>query len=151
MDNLVPLTEDLLIEGHLLDIFRGLEGIMRADKDIAAGESFAEADWAVLNNSDELEAPGATPVANTFPVWAGNAEGRTDVHATGKATIIMGGRFFYRTSKYNSALNYSSGDPLTVKDLGGGEKVPTLAGGSDPVLARVHKVPAGGIMEIQVL
>ena len=151
IDNLVPLQEDLLLDVHCLDIIKGLEGVIRMDKAIADGESFAEGDWAVLNDSDELVAPSATPVINTYPVWAGNADGRTDVHATGKATILMGGRFLYRTTKFDPAPSYSVGDALTVKDLGGGEMVPTAAAGSEPILAIVHKVPANGIMEIQVL
>lgn len=150
-ENLVPLSQDLTADDHLLDIFKGLEGVIRDDKTIADGQSFAEGDWAVLNNSDELEAPGATPVANTYPVWAGNAEGRSDVHATGKATILLGGRFFYRTTKFDTAQTYNTGDYLTVKDLGGGERVPTLQAGSEPKLAKVHKVPANGVMEIEVL
>ncbi len=150
-DNLVPLQEDLLLDTHKLDIFKGLEGIIRFDKTIADGEVFAEGDWAVLNDSDELEAPSATPVANTYPVWAGNAEGRTDVHATGMATVLMGGRFFYRTTKFDTNPSYSVGDALTVKDLGGGEMVPTAAAGGEAVLARVHRVPANGIIEIEVL
>lgn len=151
IDNLVPLQEDLLLSEHKLDIFKGLEGIVRQDKKFAEGELFAEGNWAVLNDSDELEAPTATPVANTYPVWAGNAEGRTDVHATGMLTIVMGGRFWYRTTMYDTAPTYSVGDALTVKDLGAGEMVPTKATGTEAVLARVYKVPANGIMEIEVL
>lgn len=150
-ENLVPLTQDLLDPEYKLEIIRGLEGLIRVDKTIADGEIFDEGDWAVLNNNDELVAPTATPVANTFPVWSGNAEGRSDVHATGKATILMGGRFVYKTSKYDTAPSYNTGDALTVKDLGGGEMVPTIQSGTEPVLARVHKVPAGGFMEIEVV
>ena len=150
-ENLVPLTQDLLLEDHKLDIIRGLEHLIRVDKKIGAGESFAEGDWAVLNNNDELVAPAATPVANTFPVWAGNAEGRSDVHATGKATILMGQSFIYRTSKFDSNPTYNVGSPLTVKDLGAGELTPTLQSGTEPILARVVAVPADGVMEIQVL
>lgn len=151
IENMVPLQEDLLLSTHKLDIFKGLENVIRMDKKISAGEVFAEGNWAVLNDSDELEAPTATPVANTYPVWAGNANGRTDVHATGMATCLMGGRFFYRTDMFDSAPSYSVGDGLTVKDLGAGEMVPTKASGTEPVLARVHRVPAAGVMEIEVL
>jgi len=149
--NLVPLQEDLTLDQHLLDIVRGLENLIREDLTIAVGESFAEGDWAVINNNKELEAPGAAPVANTVPVFAGNAEGRSDVHATGKATCCRGGRFIYRTQKFDATPAYNVGDSLTVKDLGAGERVPTLASGSDPVLARVSSIPASGIMEIEVL
>jgi hypothetical protein len=150
-DNLVPLQEDLLIDTPKMDIFRGLESLIRVDEKIAAGASFEEGDWAVLNDSNELVAPTTTPVANTFPVWAGNAEGRSDVHATGKATVLKGGRFFYRTTKFDPAPNYHNGSPLTVKSLGGDERVPTLATGTEPVLARVAAVAVNGVMDIQVL
>lgn len=150
-ENLVPLQSDLTQDEYKLEIVRGLEGLIREDKKIAEGESFSEGDWAVLNNNNELESPSASPVANTFPVWAGNGDGRSDVFATGKATILRGGRFLYKTSKFDPAPSYNVGDGLTVKDLGGGEKVPTLASGSDPVVARVSAIPANGIMEIQVL
>jgi len=150
-ENLVPLQSDLTKDTYLLEVVRGLENIFRVDHAIAAGESFGEGDWAVINNLGELESPTATPVANTVPVFAGNAEGRSDVHATGKATVIKGGRFFYKTEKFDAAPSYNVGDDLTVKDLGGGERVPTLAAGSDPVLARVSAIPAAGIMEIEVL
>ena len=150
-ENLVPLTQDLLEPDYKLDIIRGLEDLMRVDKKIADGELFEEGDWAVLNDNDELVAPTATPVANTYPVWAGNAEGRSDVHATGKATILMGGRFIYKTAKFDSNPSYSVGSPITVKDLGAGEMTPTLQSGSEPVLGRVVAVPSNGVMEIQVL
>lgn len=150
-ENLVPLQEDLTKETPLLEIVRNLENLIREDKKIAEGETFGEGDWAVINNNGELEAPAATPVYNTVPVWCGNAEGRSDVHATGKATILRGGRFIYRTTKFDTASSYNVGDGLTVKDLGEGERVPTLAAGSDPVLARVSAIPANGVMEIEVL
>lgn len=150
-ENMVPLQEDLTQELYLLDIVRGLEGLIREDKKIAEGEVFGEGDWAVINNNGELEAPAATPVANTVPVWCGNGEGRSDVHATGKATILRSGRFIYRTTKFDLAPAYNVGDNLTVKDLGAGERVPTIASGTDPVLARVSAIPANGILEVEVL
>jgi hypothetical protein len=150
MENTVPLTQDLLVDTPLLEIIRGLEGLQRVDETIADGESFAEGDWAVLNNDGELEAPGATPVKNCFPVWAGNSEGRSDVAATGKATILKGGRFIYRTSKYDKTQSYAAGDELTVKDLGAGERVPTKAAGAEVVLAVVDKV-VGDFLEIEVV
>jgi len=150
-ENLAPLTADPFEPDYKLDIIRGLEHLIRVDKTIAEGEVFAEGDWAVLNDNDELVAPSATPVPNTYPVWAGNAEGRSDVHATKKATILMGQSFIYKTSKFDANPAYTVGAPLTVKDLGGGEMTPTLQSGSEPILARVVAVPTSGIMEIQVL
>ena len=145
-ENMVPLKEDLLLDTHALDIVRGLEGVQRADEKIAEGETFGEGDWAVLNDDAELETPGAAGVLNCFPVWAGNEEGRTDVAATGMATVLKGGRFMYRTSKYDKGQSYVAGDKLTVKN----GKVPTKAGGSDAVLAVVDKVE-GELLLIRVL
>jgi hypothetical protein len=150
MENVVPLTQDLLVDTPKLEIIRGLELIQRVDEKFAEGEVFAEGDWAVLNDDGELEAPGATPKKNCYPVWCGNAEGRTDVLATGKLTIIKGGRFIYRTSKYDKTVTYSAGDALTVKDLGAGERVPTKAAGAEVVLAYVDKI-VGDFLEIEVV
>jgi hypothetical protein len=150
-ENLAPLSKDLFEPDYKLEIIRGLEHLIRVDKTIADGEVFAEGDWAVLNDNDELEAPSATPVANTYPVWAGNAEGRSDVHATKKATILMGQSFIYKTAKFDANPVYTVGAPITVKDLGAGEMVPTLQSGSEPILGRVVAIPANGVMEIQVL
>lgn len=151
MENLVPLQEDLTQETPLLSVVRGLEDLIREDIDIADGESFAEGDWAVINSDYELEAPTATPVHNCVPVWAGNAEGRSDVHGTGKATCLRKSRgFIYRTTKFNSLVTYSVGDAITVKDLGAGERVPTKAGGTEAVLGRVSKVVSETVLEIEV-
>ena len=147
---LVPVQVDLTKEDNLLDIIRGLENVQREDAVLADTATFAEGDWAVLNDSNELEAPSATPVFNTYPVWAGNNEGRSDVAATGKATIILND-FIYRTTKFDDTQTYNVGDGLTIKDLGGGERVPTLVSGSQPVIARVKSIPANGIMDIQVI
>lgn len=151
MENLVPLQEDLLADTPKLDVIRGLEDLIREDIAIADGEVFGEGDWAVINSDYELEAPGSTPVHNCVPVWCGNKEGRSDVHATGKATVLRKSRgFIYRTSKFNSAVSYAAGDAITVKDLGAGEKVPTKAGGSEAVLGRVSKVVSETVLEIEV-
>lgn len=151
-ENLLPLTEDLLNETPLLEVIRGLEGLFREDIPMAAGESFAEGDWAVINNDYELEAPGATPSRACVPVWAGNSEGRSDVHATNKATVLRRTRgFIYRTTKFDGTQTYAVGDNLTVKDLGSGERVPTKAAGAEAVLARVSKVVSEDMLEIEVL
>lgn len=146
-ENLVPLTEDLTKEDNKLNIIRGLEQLQRVDKTIADGESFREGEYAVLTDSDELVSPGASSVSNCFPVWAGNAEGRSDVHATGKATILMGQGFIYRTSVFNDAETYSVGDGITCKD---NSKIPTLASGNDKILGRVVGVSEEGLLEIKV-
>ena len=149
--NLAPLQEDLLEETPLLEVIRGLEGAIREDIALAEGESFAEGEWAVINADYELEAPGATGVANCVPVWAGDAEGRSDVHATGKLTVLRRARgFIYRTTRFDKGETYAVGDALTVKSLGNGSRVPTKAGGSDAVLARVSKVLSQDVLEIEV-
>lgn len=151
-ENLVPLQEDLLLETPLLEVIRGLEDLIREDITIADGETFEEGDWAVINDDYELEAPGASPVHNCVPVWAGNAEGRSDVAATGKATVLRRARpFIYRTSKFNTSASYNVGDALTVKDLGGGEKTLTKAAGAEAVLARVSKVVSNSVLEVEVV
>lgn len=148
-ENMVPLTEDLTKSTYLLDIIRGLEGIIPIDKKIADGVVLAEGDWAVLADDDTLGEPGAAAVANTYPIWAGNADERSDVHATGKATMLQGGRFIYRTTMFGASLSSASvGSPITVK----GGKLPVLGvEGTDVILARVFKMAANGIMEIEVL
>jgi len=151
-ENLVPLQEDLLNETPLVEVIRGLENAVREDIAIADGEVFAEGDWAVINDDYELEAPGATPVHNCALVWAGNSEGRSDVAATGKATVLRRTRgFIYRTSKFNTSLTYNSGDALTVKDLGGGERILTKQAGTEAVLARVSKVVSESVLEVEVV
>lgn len=147
-ENMVPLTQDLTEESHKLDIIRGLEGVIRIDKDIADGVTLAEGQWAVLKDDDTLDVPAATPVANTYPIWAGNADGRSDVHATGKATMLQGGRFIYRTTMFDASLASASvGTAITVKASG----LPTAQAGTEVVLARVFKMAANGIIEIEVL
>ena len=148
-ENMVPLTEDLTKSTYLLDIIRGLEGIIPIDKKIADGVVLAEGDWAVLADDDTLGEPGAAAVANTYPIWAGNAEGRSDVHATGKATMLQGGRFIYRTTKFGTGVDAAPvGTPLTIK----GGKLPVVGvEGTDVILARIFKSLAGGVVEIEVL
>ena len=151
-ENLVPLSSDLTQDEYKLEVIRGLEGLIRVDKSIEDGKSFSEGDWAVLSNADELTEAGATGVSNCYPVWCGNGDGRSDVHATGKATILMGGRFIYKTSKFVGS-GFSVGDELTVKATGnpGEQLLPSAAGLGDAVVAKVHKVDAAGLMEIEVL
>lgn len=146
---IVPITEDLRKEDLRMDIIKGIERVNYKDEKLASGLSCAMGDWLVLNNSGVLEAPGATAVPNTYPVVVGNDQ--YDAQATGQATILIAGGFIYRTVKFAPG-SYTVGMSLTVKDLGGGEMVPSQAGGGDPVMARVYKAPdAKGVMEIEVL
>lgn len=145
----VPVAEDLTTEVNTLSIIRGLENMHRVDKKLGSGVSLLEGEWAVLNDDDTLSRPSATPKANTYLVFAGT--NRFDSHATGQATILMASDLVVRTSRYDAAQSYSVGDALTVKDLGGGEAVVTKQAGVEPVLARVTKVPAAGVMEYEVI
>lgn len=144
-----PISEDLRKEDQRMDIIKGIEKLNLKDEKLAAGVDAEAGDWLVKDDTETLVAPGVTAVANTFPVWVGNDQ--LDSQATGQATVVTSGGFIYRTTKF-AAGSYSAGDNLTVKDLGGGEVVPSAAGGSDPVLARVYTAPdAAGVMEIHVL
>lgn len=142
----VPVSEDLTTEDTALSILRGLENMHRVDKTVGDGVSLTKGMWAVLGDDDQLGLPSATAKANTYLVFAGTD--RFDSHATGKATVIMASGLIVRTSMYNDGETYSVGAKLTVKSADG--KV-TLQTGSEPVLAYVTKVPAGGVIEYEVV
>jgi hypothetical protein len=110
----------------------------RADKPLAAGVSLGLGEWGVLGADGKVSRAASTPVAQTYLVFAGSD--RFDVKATGQVTLIMNSPIVARTSVYNTAVSYSVGDYLTVKNLGGGESGLTKAAGSDAKLARVQAV-----------
>lgn len=146
-ERFVPVTEDLRLPDQRFDIVKGLEIVtqMLADKKLADGETAEQGKWMVLNDSDELVTPTTTAVANCFPVWSGT-EG-FDSKATGAATVIMGGGYRVQTNMY-VAGSYANGQALTVKNTDGKLEA---AAGSDPVVARVVKVPgADNVMEVLV-
>lgn len=146
-ERIVPITEDLRKEDHRFDIIKGIEQVKSKDEVMVSALATAgveAGDWAV-KGANGLEAPGASAVANTYPVWVGNDQ--YDAVATGKATIIIGGGFVYRTTKFATGT-YTAGQNLTVK----GGKVPCAAEEGDPILCRVYSAPdAAGVMEILVL
>lgn len=146
-----PIAVDLRQTDNRLNIVKGIEFVKPKDEVMQAavvtGGTDA-GDW-LVKGAGGLSYPTTTAVANTFPVWVGNDQ--YDSQATGNATLLLGGGFIYRTTKY-VAGSYVEGQNLTVKNLGGGERVPSSAGGSDPILARVYTAPdAQGVMEILVL
>jgi len=161
MENMTPLSADLTKPDYSFDIVRGLESLVRVDKSIGIDPAttktalFSEGQWGKLTDTGAVVPATATASANTFPIFAGNASGRSDVHATGMVTLLMGGRFIYKTTQYDTsvaAASYVSGAPLTVKAVVGFDRVPTLAAGADVVLARVVTPPtAAGVMEIEVV
>jgi len=146
-----PIGVDLRKEDNRLNIVKGIEFLKIKDEFMTAAVKTGgttAGDW-LVKGAGGLAYPTTTAVANTYPVWVGNDQ--FDAQATGNATILLAGGFIYRTSKY-VAGSYVEGQNLTVKDLGGGERVPSAAGGSDPILARVYTAPdANGVMEILVL
>jgi hypothetical protein len=139
---IAPISVDLRTEDLRMDIIKGIEHLNIQDEalnSVLQGQDLVETgDWLVLESDNTLNVPTTTAVANTFPVWVGNDQ--YDSQATGQATIILGGGFLYRTTKFVPGT-YTNGQALTVKDLGGGERVPSAASGSDPVLCRVYKTP----------
>lgn len=136
----VPVGEDLTKEEGKLSILRGLENMHRVDKPLADGADFALGEWAVLQADGTLARPGATPVPQSYLVFAGTD--RFDVAATGQVTIIMASEVIAKSSQFDSGVSYAVGDALTVKDLGGGEAVLTKQAGTESVLARVLEVGA---------
>jgi hypothetical protein len=143
MGNVVPVATDLTLPESRLNILRGFEKMHRVDHKIGAGVSLELGDWAVLNNNGELVAPGATSVANTYPVIAGND--RFDSKITGQATVVMNSPIIAKTAKM-VAGSYNVGSELTVKNLGAGEKILSIAAVGDYVLARVVEVGNGYIV-----
>lgn len=138
---IAPVGEDLTTEETRLSILRGLERMHRVDKPYDTNASFVMGEWAVLNASGKLERAGATPVPNTYLVFAGTD--RFDAKATGQCTVIMGSQVIAKTSQYDDGASYAVGDYLTVKDLGGGESSLTAHTGGEVAVAKVVEVGAG--------
>jgi hypothetical protein len=57
--------------------------------------------------------------------------------------MVMESKIIVKTTQFDVGATYHVGDYLTVKDLGGGEAVPTLATGTEPRLAKVIEVGDG--------
>lgn len=146
-----PIAEDLRKEDMKFDIVKGIEHINYVDGKWAPGKDVAveEGDWVTKTNVGYDIIAGGNGVANVYPVVTGN--NRYDAIATGNVTIAHGGGFIYKTTKFVPGA-YNVGANLTVKDLGAGEKVPSLAGANDAIVARVEEFDAAkGIMTISVL
>jgi hypothetical protein len=149
---IVPITEDLRTEDSRMDIIKGIEKLNPKDEvmtSAVAAAGCSAGDW-LVKGANGLELAGGTAVANTYPVWVGNDQ--LDAVASGKATILVGGHYIYRTTKY-VAGSYTAGMNLTVKDTGGtSAKLLQAAGGTDPILARVYTAPdSKSVMEVRVL
>lgn len=146
-----PITEDLRAEDKKFDIVKGIEHINYVDGKWVPGKNVAveEGDWVTKTNDGYDVIAGGNGVPNVYPVVEGN--NRYDAIATGNVTVAHGGGFMYETKKFVPGA-YTVGANLTVKDLGGGEKVPSLAGANDAIVARVEEFNAAtGVMKISVL
>ena len=139
-NRIAPVTEDLTTAEDNFEIIRGWEKMHRVDKPLSVGAAFLSGEWAVLNNTGELERAPASPTEATalYLVIAGTD--RFDVAANNAATIVMASQVVVRTKRYNTGGSYTVGAILTVKDLGGGESVVTPHSGSEPKVARVTAV-----------
>jgi len=149
---IAPISVDLRAEESKLDIIKGLENVstMAKDEPLAASVvvDIDQGEW-MVKSAAGLALPGVVPVANTYPVLTGNTQ--FDSLATGQLTILIGGGFIYRTTKFVPG-SYTVGQNLTVKDLGAGQRVPSAAGAGEPIVGRVYTAPdSEGVMEIEVL
>ena len=145
---IVPVAEDLTTEELGLSIIRGLETMKRVDKKFADGVEFLAGEWAVLQDDQTCVRASASPVPNTYLVFLGTD--RFDSHATGQITLLMNSIVMAKTTRYDKNPSYSTGDYLTVKDLGGGESMLTLQSSAEPKLAKVIEV-ADGVMTFETL
>lgn len=143
-----PITVDLRAEDLKLDIVKGLETVKYIDGKLDAGD-VEQGDWVRKTSTGFAVPQVGNAVAHVFPVVTGNTQ--FDALATGNVTVAVTGGFIYKTKKFVAGA-YSVGQNLCVKDLGAGEKVPSAAGGSDAVVARVWSYDSvKGIMEVLVL
>ena len=146
-----PITVDLRKQSYLFDIIKGLEHVNYLDAPLASG-NFAPGDWCVKTSNGFAPPATGNAAANVYPVVVGNNE--YDSLATGNITVIEGGGFMYNTTKLVAA-SYSLGQNLCVKDLGGGEQIPSAAGASDAVVARVYDLSiitgVGNVYTVEVL
>lgn len=146
---IAPISEDLRKEDTRMDIVKGIEHVNYKDEACPSSLSLEAGDWVEKTATGVAAPANAAGKPNVYPVLVGNDQ--LDSQATGKVTLAIGGGFVYRTTKY-VAGSYTVGQNLTVRSLGGGEKVPSAAGGSDAIVARVYNAPdAKGVMEILVL
>lgn len=145
-----PISVDLRAEDKGFNIIKGIEHVNYKDEALYDKTlSVLPGEW-MTKTANGLEVPGSgNAVGNVYPVVVGNSQ--YDAVATGQLTILVGGGFIYETNKFATG-SYTVGQALCVKDLGSGERVPSAAGGSDAIVARVYAYDAAkGLMQIQVL
>jgi hypothetical protein len=151
-----PITVDLRNppSQYYFDIIKGLENINYVDAPLLnpTTTNFAPGDWAWKQTGGFAPPPTGNAPANVYPVVVGNNE--YDSLATGNISVIEGGHFMYNTTKL-VAGSYTLGQNLCVKNLGGGEQIPSAAGTNDAVVARVYDMNVitgiGNVYTVEVL
>lgn len=145
-----PITVDLRAENYDFNIYKGIEHVNYIDGALVDTTlSVTPGDWMTKSASGFVVPATGNAVPNVYPVVVGNNE--YDSIATGDLTVAAGGGFIYQTKKYVPG-SYTVGMNLCVKNLGGGERIPSPAGGSDAIVARVFDLnTVTGVMLIQVL
>jgi hypothetical protein len=145
-----PISVDLRAQDNSFDIVKGIEHINYQDYPLVVPTLNVQPGmWMTLSTAGLVAPATGNAVANVFPVVVGNNE--YDSIATGDLTVAVGGGFIYRTSQY-VAGSYTVGQNLCVKNLGAGEMVPSAAGGSDAIVARVMAIDTvKNVMTILVL
>lgn len=138
---IAPVGEDLTKEALNLEILRGIEKMFRVDKKVGSGVSLKAGEHAVLGNDGVLSRPGATPVAETYLVFAGTD--RFDSKATGQVTIIMNSALVVKTDLYDVTQSYNVGDYLTSKNRGLGQADLTKAAVGEFSVGQVTEVGSG--------
>lgn len=145
-----PISVDLRAEDLSFDIIKGIEKLNYQDGALVDPTlSVTPGDWMTIASNGFVVPASGNAVANVYPVIVGNNQ--YDSIATGNLTVAVGGGFMYRTTKY-VAGSYTIGQNLCVKNLGGGERIPSAAGGSDAIVARVYALDTvKNVMTILVL
>jgi len=145
-----PITVDLRAPDLDFDIIKGIEHVNYQDGALVDKTlTVAPGDWMTKASNGFVVPATGNAVPNVYPVCVGNTQ--YDSIATGDLTVIVNGGFLYQTNKF-VAGSYTVGQNLCVKDLGGGERVPSAAGSNDAIVARVYDYDSvKGIMTIQVL
>jgi hypothetical protein len=145
-----PISVDLRAPDLSFDIVKGIEHINYQDYPLVDPTlTVTPGDWMTLSSSGLVVPATGNAVPNVFPVIVGNNQ--FDSIATGNLTVGIAGGFVYQTTKY-VAGSYTVGQNLCVKNLGGGERVPSAAGANDSIVARVLAIDTvKNVMTILVL
>jgi len=145
--DIVPVGADLTQYDMSLRVIRGLERVPRVDYQLGSGVQVSRGDWAVLDDSGLLQAPGSNGVVNTYLVFSGT--NAFDSYATGGATVFGKYPLLCETNNFDTGPTYHAGSPLTYKMVSSVPKL-TLAGSGDAILASVVNV-SNGLMTFEAV